>query len=105
MGKGCVLAVAHGDPDPAFGKERWHPGGCPRTSRLSLSGSLLRLRSGCPSQKPTAMPALFTSDEFYLSLPEVSGCGADARHSASLLALLLRIMRLMSATIASTSRT
>src|SRR5438445_2176933 len=63
------------------------------------------LRSRCPSQKPPATPALFTSDEFYLSLPEVSGCGPDARHSASLLALLLRIMRLMNATIPSTSKT
>jgi len=54
---------------------------------------------------PPTTPALFTSDEFYRSLSEVSGCGTDARHSASLLALLLRIMQLMSATIPSTNKT
>ena len=105
VGKGCVLTVSHGNPDPAFGKERWHPGGCPEDVSPQFIWILTRLRSRCPSQKPPATPALFTSDEFYLSLPEVSGCGPDARHSASLLALLLRIMRLMNATIPSTSKT
>jgi hypothetical protein len=102
--KECV-PVSRGNPDPAFGKERWHLVGCPEEVTPQFIWIPTSLAIQMPIPKPPATPALFTSDEFYLSLPEVSGCGTDARHSASLLALLLRIMRLMNATIPSTSKT